>query len=93
MQLDLDARVAELIQRQVDTGRYSNASEVVNDAMRLLEELEKRRSALHAALAIGHEQIARGEYVEWTPGSMDRLLQEADERYRQGQQPHPDVWP
>jgi antitoxin ParD1/3/4 len=38
------------IRRQVDGGRYASASEVVRDALRLLELQEERRQALLEAL-------------------------------------------
>ena len=45
------------IKRQVEGGRYASASEVVRDALRLLEEQEEHRLALLKALRL---EIKRG---------------------------------
>jgi antitoxin ParD1/3/4 len=47
----------KFIKRQVDGGRYASASEVVRDALRLLEEQEEHRLALLEALRL---EIKRG---------------------------------
>jgi antitoxin ParD1/3/4 len=41
------------IQTQLSSGRYNNASEVVRDALRLMEERERRLAALDAAVERG----------------------------------------
>jgi antitoxin ParD1/3/4 len=46
------------IQAQLASGRYNNASEVVRDALRLMEARERRMAALDARIAKG---IADGE--------------------------------
>lgn len=81
-----------LIQQQVDSGRFASAEEVIEAAVRLLDERE-RLARLRAAIAVGDEQIARGQVVEWTPDFMDRLLAEADEADRQGLPISEDVRP
>ncbi|MCC6474572.1 MAG: type II toxin-antitoxin system ParD family antitoxin [Burkholderiales bacterium] len=40
----------QFIKQQVDGGRYASASEVVRDALRLLEEEQERRAAALEAL-------------------------------------------
>jgi hypothetical protein len=44
---------------------------------------------LRALIVEGEE----GEGVPWTPELMKQLSREADERYRRGEQPNPDVCP
>ncbi|GJL72005.1 MAG: antitoxin [Nitrosomonas sp.] len=64
------------IKNQVASGRYGSASEVVRDALRRMEEHEKKLQALRAHLAEGEQQIARGEGIE--NFSMDNLIQDLD---------------
>ena len=56
---------------------------MIGEALQLLEERD-RFEALRAELAIGLEQIERGETVSYTPDLMDRLKREAAEAVRLG---------
>lgn len=38
--IELGAKQQAILRRQLDTGRYENASEVMNDALRLMSERE-----------------------------------------------------
>jgi len=46
------------VERQINEGRYSNASDVMRAALRLLEEKEARVAALRSALVEGEESGA-----------------------------------
>jgi antitoxin ParD1/3/4 len=41
------------VQRQLSNGRYNNASEVLRDALRLMEERERRLASLDASITRG----------------------------------------
>lgn len=49
------------IEREVASGRYASASDVMRAALRELEERNQRLEALRAHLAEGAAQAARGE--------------------------------
>jgi antitoxin ParD1/3/4 len=65
---------------------------VIAEALLVLEE-QDRIEVLRAAIAIGDEQIERGEVELFTPELAERLRQESLQMVREGWKPHPDVCP
>lgn len=51
--ISLDDHFTDFLAREVATGRYRSASEVVRAGLRLLEDRETQLSALRAALVAG----------------------------------------
>ncbi len=64
------------VQAQLAGGRYNNASEVVRDALRLLEERERRLAALDAAIERGAADARTGRV---TP--VEEAFDELEARY------------
>jgi antitoxin ParD1/3/4 len=66
---------AELIDRLVASGRYQNASEVLRAGLRAVEqdeaEHEAKLVALRAAVQVGIDAVAAGDYIEF--GSADEM--------------------
>jgi antitoxin ParD1/3/4 len=62
----LTDRQAALVERLVETGRYQNASEVLRDGLRLLEQRDAedraRLSALRRAAHVGIEDFTQGRF-------------------------------
>ncbi|SKB00735.1 antitoxin ParD1/3/4 [Agreia bicolorata] len=58
--ISLDDHFSVFLAREVATGRYRSASEVVRAGLRLLEDQETQMSALRAALEAG-EQSGKAE--------------------------------
>jgi antitoxin ParD1/3/4 len=48
------------VQAQLASGRYNNASEVLRDALRLMEDRERKLAALDAAIERGMADINAG---------------------------------
>jgi antitoxin ParD1/3/4 len=92
MNVSLTPELEAMIRQQVDSGRYNNASEVVREALRLLDE-HQRIQHLRSLLAVGLEQAQRGKLVEFTPEWIEGLDRRVDERFRRGDEPNPDVCP
>lgn len=53
--ISLDEHFSSFLAREVATGRYRTASEVVRAGLRLLEDQETQMSALRSALVAGEE--------------------------------------
>lgn len=75
--LSLGRHWEDFIRREVESGRYGSASEVVREALRALEDRKSRLWALRRHLAEGASESARGEYVENV--SMAKVMEDADQ--------------
>ena len=92
MNVSLTPELENLVRQKVQTGLYNNASEVVREALRLLDERDRTRR-LREAIGVGLAQAERGETTPLTPELLARIIQDAEEMARQGQQPNPDTCP
>jgi antitoxin ParD1/3/4 len=68
LNVSLTRELERFVEERVASGLYQTASEVVRDALRLLEEREAaRRTALEELrrhVAVGIEQADRGEFLD-----------------------------
>jgi antitoxin ParD1/3/4 len=80
----LTERQETLIEALVQSGRYQNASEVMREGLRLVENREvdeaMKLRALRAAAELGAAALDRGEFKEFADGSalVDHLNMVAD---------------
>lgn len=75
--LSLGGHWETFIKGEIQSGRYSSASEVVRAALRELEDRSKRLEVLRAHLAEGATQAARRDFVDF---SIDDVLERAKAR-------------
>lgn len=65
MNVSLTPELEKLVHAKVESGLYLSASEVVREALRLLEERDRLRAIkfeqLHQEIQVGIEQADRGE--------------------------------
>lgn len=94
MNISLTPQLEDLVRAKVDSGLYNNASEVVREALRLLDEHERfRAEAFRAAALQGFAQLDQGEHAPFTPELREQLNQAAQRKRRAGEKPDPDVCP
>lgn len=64
MNIALKPEYQQFIQSQIEKGNYANVDEVISAAFRLLEERDRRLEELSQKIAVGTEQIARGQVTD-----------------------------
>jgi antitoxin ParD1/3/4 len=85
MNVSLTPELEQFVQDKVKSGRYLSASEVVREALRLLEERDRLREirleTLRKEIRTGIEQSDRGEVFEGEAVIQD-LLEEIEQARR-----------
>jgi antitoxin ParD1/3/4 len=85
MNVSLTPELDKFVARKVESGRYTSASEVVREALRLLEEHDRARDTQIAAFnrEVGTRlaSLDRGEHVE-PETARKRIEQKSRERRR-----------
>lgn len=64
MNVSLTPQLEQFVAAKVESGRYTSASEVVREALRLLEEQEQARGAFHQELGRRLAALDRGAHVD-----------------------------
>jgi antitoxin ParD1/3/4 len=88
MNVSLTPELEKLVQEKVKTGRYNSASEVVREALRLLEEQDQLRALrleeVRKKIAEGLEALDRGEGMDGEE-AIARLRKKSKARRREKQ--------
>jgi len=86
LNVSLTPELEKFVDQRVASGLYQTASEVVRDALRLLEEQEAARQAaleeLRRHVAVGIEQADRGEFLDGDD-VFEELKRISDQRRRE----------
>lgn len=77
MNIHLTPELEQLVHGKVQSGRYNSASEVVREALRLMEERDLRKQELRSRLARSLESQREGKLVDGE-AVFDRLEAELD---------------
>ncbi len=68
MHLSLTPKLEKYVKAKIDNGLYNNASEVVREALRLMQEHEAlrrlKRERLRKAIAKGEADLASGRFTD-----------------------------
>ncbi len=80
MNISLTPEFESMIQEKVKSGMYHTASEVIRDALRLMQEQDQFRQMklenLRREIDIGLKQIERGEVSVWDPKKIKKEFSE-----------------
>jgi antitoxin ParD1/3/4 len=82
--VNLTEHLDRFVESGIESGRFSNASEVVREGLRLLEQREAEDRAkiewLRTAVQVGIDEIERGEYIALkSPDEITRFVRECSE--------------
>jgi antitoxin ParD1/3/4 len=74
MNINLTPHLEELVRRKVESGLYSSASEVVREALRLMDEKDQLRAAKLEQLRQDlQDGLDSGPAVPWDPADIKRM--------------------
>lgn len=77
MNVSLTPKLEALVQAKLDTGLYNSASEVIRDALRLLEERDQLQQArldnLRSEISTGLNDLDRGDASDFDSASLKAL--------------------
>ena len=77
MNISLTPQLALMVKSKVEGGLYSNASEVVREALRLMEERDRLTSLRHE-LSKGIDQLQAGQGVMLSEARFAELVRQAE---------------
>ncbi len=92
MNITLTPQQDAYVRQQLDANAYDSVSELLTEALQALEARDRLRR-LRESIAEAERDFEAGNYEEWTPELMARLVREGDEMYEAGIVPDPDVCP
>ncbi len=78
MVVEISPRAEAQIRARVESGRYPDATAVVDEALRALDE-QDRIERLRASIEVAEAEVARGEIADWSPELFEQLKREATE--------------
>ena len=69
----------DILKRKVKSGLYQSEDDVIDSALRLLDERDMYLQELKEKVRVGIEQITDGDYVEYTSETLHELFDEIEE--------------
>jgi antitoxin ParD1/3/4 len=93
MHINLSPEMEQFVQSKVETGFYSNATDVIRDAIRRMREEDEKIAALRRALKAGDEQLDASLGTVYTKDVLNRATDQTRENARRGKKIKADVKP
>ena len=82
MNVSLNPQFEKLVKQKVQSGEYASESEVIQEALRLLEQRDKKLIELRSDIQIGLDQLERGEYTTYDEDGLKDLAKTIKSRNR-----------
>jgi antitoxin ParD1/3/4 len=86
MNVNLTPQLEEFVHKKVKSGLYNSASEVVRDALRLMEERDRikelKLQLLREEIQRGLDDLESGRYGEYTSETLSELFEDVKKRGR-----------
>ena len=81
MNVSLSPALEDFIKTKVDSGLYNSTSEVVREALRLLQEQDEKKATLKAALQVGYDAYKAGHHAQITAKDvLQNVIQERNKK-------------
>lgn len=81
MNVELTPELEQFVQSKVQTGRYNSASEVMREALRLLEERDLIKAEIREKIAVAMESLRQGRVSDGDE-FFDQMEAELEEEIR-----------
>ncbi len=85
--VSLGDHFTEFVEKQVASGRYATASDVLRAGLRILEEEEQRLEWMRSQVAEGIAAIEAGDVFEESDELWEGIDREVDERIKRRERP------
>jgi antitoxin ParD1/3/4 len=82
MTVEIPPDLQQFVQSAIDSGTFHNESEVVGEALRLLQQRENRLQQLRAEVQPALERLDRGEGIDLDDNSLDASMEDVKARAR-----------
>lgn len=82
MAADIPPEFERFIQNAITSGTYRDETEVISEALRLLQEREHRLEQLRQEIRPALERLDRGEGIELNDDSLEQFFEGIEERGR-----------
>ena len=79
----LPADLAEFVQQELQSGKYTSEDELVSEALRLLRERERRIDDLREEILPALERLDRGEGKTYDEDGLRQMAEDVKSRGRQ----------
>lgn len=92
MNVTLTPQQDEFVRQKLETGTYETVSDLIRDAFELLDARDRLRR-LRESIAEADRDVDAGNYEEWSPGLLQRIIENGKAKYEAGVELDPDVCP